>query len=171
MIIQINNDILKNKYYIVNGDAEFFGNKIITKGKDNIIINKEYILNSTINIYTKIIPNITGECGLILGINDYFEKINNYYAFIINNEGILSFQNRTKNEKKNLYSNKNLIHINYNKENVYKMSIKYNYSTNEIAAYINELDVFKITNKYFLNSFVGFLSSNCGTIFTQLMSE
>ena len=51
------------------------------------------------------------------------------------------------------------------------MSIKYNYSTNEIAAYINELDVFKITNKYFLNSFVGFLSSNCGTIFTQLMSE
>ena len=163
--------ILKNKYYIVNGDAEFFGNKIITKGKDNIIINKEYILNSTINIYTKIIPNITGECGLILGINDYFEKINNYYAFIINNEGILSFQNRTKNETKNLYSNKNLIHINYNKENVYKMSIKYNYSTNEIAAYINELDVFKITNKYFLNSFVGFLSSNCGTIFTQLMSE
>ena len=164
-------EILKNKYYIVNGDAEFFGNKIITKGKDNIIINKEYILNSTINIYTKIIPNITGECGLILGINDYFEKINNFYAFIINNEGILSFQNRTKNEKKNLYSNKNLIHINYNKENVYKMSIKYNYSTNEIAAYINELDVFKITNKYFLNSFVGFLSSNCGTIFTQLMSE
>ena len=141
-------DILKNKYYIVNGDAEFFGNKIITKGKDNIIINKEYILNSTINIYTKIIPNITGECGLILGFNDYFEKINNY-----------------------LYSNNNLIHINYNKENVYKMSIKYNYSTNEIAAYINELDVFKITNKYFLNSFVGFLSSNCGTIFTQLMSE
>jgi len=163
--------ILKNKYYIINGDAEFYGNKIITKGKGNIIISKEYILNSTIKIYTNIIPNITGDCGLLLILNNYFEKINNYYAFIINNEGILSFQKRTNNQKKNLFRNNNLIHIDYNKENAYKMSIKYNYSSNEITAYINEIDVFKISNKYFLNSFVGFISSNNGTIFTQLMPE
>ena len=146
-------------------------NKIITKGKGNIIISKEYILNSTIKIYTNIIPNITGDCGLLLILNNYFEKINNYYAFIINNEGILSFQKRTNNQKKNLFRNNNLIHIDYNKENAYKMSIKYNYSSNEITAYINEIDVFKISNKYFLNSFVGFISSNNGTIFTQLMPE
>ena len=164
-------DIIKNKYYIISGDAEFLGNKIISKGKDNIIINKEYMLNSTMNIYTNIKPNTTGDCGVILGFKNYFEKIKYYYAFTINTEGILSFQKITKNQKKNLFCNSNLTHINYNKENVYKMSIKYNYSTNEITTYINEIDVFKISNKNFLNSVVGFISSNYGTIFTQFLSE
>ena len=164
-------EILKNKYYIVNGHAEFFGNKIITKGKSNIIINKEYVLNKTIKIYTKIIPNVIGDCGIIFGFNKYLEKINNYYAFIIKNEGILSLQNRSNNQTKELFCNNNLFNINYNKENAYKISIKYNYSTNEIATFINEINVFKISNKYFSNSVVGFLSSNYGTVFTQFISE
>ena len=49
------NQLLKNKYIIKRGNADFFGNKIITNVKDNVIINKEFKLNSSINIYTNII--------------------------------------------------------------------------------------------------------------------
>ena len=165
------NNILKNKYYIVNGDAEFLGNKIITRDKDNIIINKEYILNSSINIYTNIIPNINSDCGIILGIKNYNQKINNYYTFIINNEGILYFKNKTGNQTNILFTNNKLIHNNYNKENAYKINIKYTNSTNEIITYINRKDAFKISNIYLLNSRIGFFSSNNGTIFTQFLTE
>ena len=69
-------DKLKNKYFIISGDFEFLGNKIISKGKNNIIINKEFKLNSTITAFTKIKPNTIGNCGLIFG----FEK-NNALSF------------------------------------------------------------------------------------------
>ena len=165
------NDLLKSKYYIVKGNTEFFGNKIINKDKDNIIINKEYYFNSNIKVYTNIIPNITGDCGIIFGVKNYNESIHNYYAFIINGEGFLSFQNRSKNETINLFPNSDLININYNKENVYKMGIKFNYSSNEVTTYLNEREIFKISDKFILYSFVGFLSSNYRTVFTQFLLE
>ena len=86
------NQILKNKYIIKAGNADFLGNKIITNEKDNIIINKEFKLNSSINIYTNIMPNIIGDCGLIFGFDNYSSVIDKYYVFLINNEGFISLK-------------------------------------------------------------------------------
>ena len=165
------NQLLKNKYIIKGGNASFFGNKIITNEKDNIIINKEFKLNSSINIYTNIMPNIIGDCGLIFGFDNYNSDIDNYYYFLINNEGILSLQKKTGNQIKDLFPKNDCIHHNYNKENFYKMNIKYNFSSNEIITYVNEIEIFKINHKSFLNSEIGLMSSNNGTIFTQLLLE
>jgi len=163
--------LLKNKYIIKNGKADFFGNKIITKGKNNIIINKEFKFNSSINIYTNIKPNMKGDCGLIFGFDDYSSNINKYHFFLINNEGFLLLQKKTENQIKDLFTYNDCIHHNYNKENVYKMKIKYNISSSEITTYVNEIEIFKITSKLFLNSKIGFMSSDNGTIFTQLLLE
>ena len=165
------NQLLKNKYIIKSGNADFFGNKIITNEKDNIIINKEFKLNSSINIYTNIMPNIIGDCGLIFGFDNYNSDIDKYYVFLINNEGFISLKKKTGNQIKDLFPKNDCIHHNYNKENVYKMNIKYNFFSNEIATYVNEIEIFKINNKSFLNSEIGFMSSNNGTIFTQLLLE
>ena len=67
------NIILKNKYMVKEGKATFFGNKIITRGKNNIILNKEIILNSSKNIHTDVMPYNICECGLIFG----FKQQNN----------------------------------------------------------------------------------------------
>ena len=163
------NQLLKNKYIIKNGDAYFFGNKIITNGKDNIIINKEFKLNSSINIYAYIKPNIIGECGLIFGFDNYNSHIDKYYYFFINNEGLISLQKKVGNQIKDSFPNNDCIHHNYNKENFYKMNIKYNFSSNEITTYVNEKEIYKITHESFMNSQIGFMSSDNGTIFTQLL--
>ena len=165
------NQLLKNKYIIKSGNADFFGNKIITNEKDNIIINKEFKLNSSINIYTNIMPNIIGDCGLIFGFDNYNSDIDKYYVFLINNEGFISLKKKTGNQIKDLFPKNDCIHHNYNKENVYKMNIKYNFFSNEIATYVNEIEIFKINHECFLNSEIGFMSSNNGTIFTQLLLE
>ena len=165
------NQILKNKYIIKAGNADFLGNKIITNEKDNIIINKEFKLNSSINIYTNIMPNIIGDCGLIFGFDNNNSDFDKYYAFLINNEGFISLQKKTGNHIKDLFPKNDCIHHNYNKENIYKMNIKYNFSSNEIITYVNEIEIFKINHKSFLNSEIGFISSNNGTIFTQLLLE
>jgi len=164
------NILLKNKYLIKSGDAEFFGNKIITKGKNNIIICKDLMLNDSINIYTNVMSNSIGEYGLIFGFNSSI-NIDNYFLFVINKEGILSLKKSNKNIVKNLFPANNSIHQNYNKENVYKLNIKYNLSLNEVITYANEIEIFKITDNSFINSKIGFLSSDNGTIFTQLLLE
>ena len=51
------------------------------------------------------------------------------------------------------------------------MNIKYNSSLNEIITYVNEIEIFKLSDKSFINSQVGFFSSDNGTIFTQLLTE
>ena len=165
------NQLLKNKYIIKGGNADFFGNKIITNEKNNIIINKEFKLNSSINIYTNIMPNIIGDCGLIFGFDNYNSDIDKYYSFLINYEGFISLQKKTGNQIQDLFPKNDCIHHNYNKENIYKMNIKYNFSSNEIITYVNEIEIFKINHKSFLNSEIGLMSSNNGTIFTQLLLE
>ena len=165
------NDILKNKYYIKSGNAKFFGNKIISIGKDNIIINKDLKFNNSKNIYTNIMPNIIGDCGLIFGFDDYNNNLDNYLVFLINKSGYISLQNRTLTQIKNLFPDNDFIYNNYNKENVYKMNIKYNLSSNEIKTFVNDVEIFIITDKSFINSEIGFMSSDNGTIFTQLLLE
>ena len=164
------NHLLENKYIIKSGNANFYGNKIITNETDNVIINKEFKFNSSINIYTNIMPNIKGDCGLIFGFDNYDSDVGKYY-FLINNEGFISLQKKRENQIKDLFPKNDIIHHNYNKENVYKMNIKYNISSNEITTYVNEIEIFKIAHKSFINSKIGFTSSNNGTIFTQLLLE
>jgi len=164
------NSLLKNKYFIQNGDAEFFGNKIITKGKNNIIICKDLKLNSSINIYSNIIANSLCEYGLIFGFNTS-TNIDNYFIFMINKEGFLYLKKKNKNIIKNLFPENDIIHQNYNKENVYKMNIKYNFSSNEVKTYINEIEIFKLSDNSLIYSKIGFFSSDNGTIFTQLLTE
>ena len=164
------NSLLKNKYFIINGDAEFFGNKIITKGKNNIIICKDLKLNNNINIYSNVIANSICEYGLIFGFNTSI-NIDNYFIFMINKKGFLYLKEANKNIIKNTFPENESIHQNYNRENVYKMNIKYNSSLNEIITYVNEIEIFKLSDKSFINSQVGFFSSDNGTIFTQLLTE
>ena len=165
------NEKLMNKYRIENGQADFYGNKIITNGKDNIIINKEFKLNSSINIFTNIVPNILGKCGLIFGFENYDNDKDNYYLFIIDKEGFISLEKRKKNNSQNIFPLNDSIHENYNKENIYKMNIKYNYTSNEIKAYLNDIEIFRISDISFMNSEIGLMSSDNGTIFTQLLLE
>ena len=163
------NDILKAKYEIEVGDADFFGNKIILKGNNSIIINANLKLNTSINIYTYVMPNIICDCGLIFGFD---KKIhNNYFLYLINKEGYLLLQEKVNDNIKELFLKNELIHPNYNKENIYKMNIRYNSFSNELITSLNDQEIFKITDKIFENSKIGFISSGNGTIFTQLLIE
>ena len=135
------NEILKNKYYIINGDAEFFGNKIISTGKNNIIINKEIKLHSTINIYTIIKPNVITNCGLIFGFDNYNVLFNNYYLFNISEKGYLSLQKKNLTHGINLILSNDTIRFNYNKENFYEIKIKYISSKSEIIVNINKIEI------------------------------
>ena len=163
------NDILRAKYRIEKGDASFLGNKIILKGKNSIIINENLKLNSSITIYTFVMPNILGDCGLIFGYNKNIQK--NYFLYLIDKEGYLLLQKKINDNINELLEKNDLIHLNYNKENVYKMSISYNSFSNELIASLNDKEVFKISDKFYMNSEIGFVSSENGTIFTQLIIE
>ena len=162
------NDILKKKYKIQSGKAKFYGNKIIMKGKNNIVINRNLKLNSSINIVTEVMPRKIVECGLIFGF-DRHSLIDNYYFFLIKKNGYLSLQKRIQNKTEQLFPDNLLIYQNYNKENVYKMNILFNISTTEIIAYLNEIEIFKIKDDSFKNSNIGLFSSGKGTIFTQFL--
>ena len=165
------NDLLKSKYHILSGDAKFFGNKIITKGKNNILISNQFKLNSTINIFTNIKPNTNNDCGIIFGFKNYNNEIKNYCFFKLNKKGYLSLQKRKNLISKNLFSDSDYIHTNFNKENIYKMSIKYNYFSNILIMNINDVEIFRITDNAFVGSKIGLLSLGNGTIFTQLLLE
>ena len=82
------NNILKNQYIIKRGKAEFFGNKIIIRENNSIVFNKEIIFNSSINIYTDIMPNYECECGIILDLDNDI-KLKNYFLFKINRKGYI----------------------------------------------------------------------------------
>ena len=164
------NYLLKEKYEIKRGDVKFFGNKIITKGNNNIIINRYLKLNSSFNIFTDVMPNMIGECGLIFGFDCHNFK-DNYFIFLINSGGYLNLQKRNGNKIEQIFSENDSILQNYNKENIYNMNIKYNFSSNEIITFIDEKEIFKIQDDSFLNSYIGLLSSGNGTIFTQLLTK
>ncbi len=51
------------------------------------------------------------------------------------------------------------------------MSIKYNYFSNILIMNINDAEIFRITDKSFVDSKIGLLSLGNGTIFTQLLLE
>jgi hypothetical protein len=163
------NDKLKAQYKIEVGDANFFGNKIIIKEKNSIIIKANLKLNSSINIYTYVKPNIIGDCGLVFGFDKHINK--NYFLYLINKDGYLLLQKKINDNIVELLFKHELIHQDFNKENIYKMNIRYISFSNEIIAGLNDQEIFKMSNKSFENSKIGFISSGNGTIFTQLLIE
>ena len=162
------NNNLKNKYIIESGDAVFAGNKIITKEINNIILNKDINLNSSKNIYTDIMPYNICECGLIFGFNKFTNLIN-YLALFITRHGYIVLQKKYKNKRELIYTDKNSISNNFNKENVYELNINYNFQSNEIKINVDGKEIFKFIDESLLNSKIGFFSSNNGTIFSQLI--
>ena len=163
------NDKLKAQYKIEVGDANFFGNKIIIKEENSIIIEANLKLNSSINIYTYVKPNIIGDCGLVFGFDKHINK--NYFLYLINKDGYLLLQKKINDNIVELLFKHELIHQDFNKENIYKMNIRYISFSNEIIAGLNDQEIFKMSNKSFENSKIGFISSGKGTIFTQLLIE
>ena len=164
------NNKLKNKYIIDNGDAYFSGNKIITKKINNIILNKEICLNASKNIYTDVMPYNICECGLIFGF-DHFSNLRNYYIFLINGDGYIILKKKEENKTELIFTDKDSIHNNFNKENVYELNINYNFLSNEIIINVNGREIFKFIDKSLSNTKIGFYSSNKGTIFSQLITR
>ena len=164
------NNILKNKYIIKRGKADFFGNKIIINQNNSIIINKEIILNSSINIYTDIMPNNECECGIILDFDDYI-YLENYFLFEINRQGHIFIKKIIRNNTKIIFSEKDIFEKNYNKENVYRMNITFNLSSNLIILFVEYKEIYKFIDESITKSKIGIFSSNNGTIFTQLLSD
>ena len=114
-------NILKNKYIIKNGNAEFFGNKIISRETNNIILNKEIKLNSSKNIYTDVMPYTICECGLIFGFNKQF-GLDNYFLFLLNREGYINVKKIYENKIELILNDTDSIHNNFNKENIYELN-------------------------------------------------
>ena len=162
------NKILKNKYIIKNGQAEFFGNKIIIKEDNSLILNKDIIFNTSINIFTDVMPNNECECGIILNYNDYY-NLNDYYIFEFDNKGRILIKKIDKRKTMILFSDNSTIHENFNKENVYRISIKYNYNSNQIFFLIEEKEIYQLYNESLNKLKIGIFSTKKDTIFTQLL--
>ena len=162
------NKILKNKYIIKNGQAEFFGNKIIIKEDNSLILNKDIIFNTSINIFTDVMPNNECECGIILNYNDYYD-LNDYYIFEFDNKGRILIKKIDKRKAMILFSDNSTIHENFNKENVYRISIKYNYNSNQIFFLIEEKEIYQLYNESLNKLKIGIFSTKKDTIFTQLL--
>ena len=162
------NKILKNKYIIKNGQAEFFGNKIIIKEDNSLILNKDIIFNTSINIFTDVMPNNECECGIILNYNDYYD-LNDYYIFEFDNKGRILIKKIDKRKAMILFSDNSTIHENFNKENVYRISIKYNYNSNQIFFLIEEKEIYQLYNESLNKLKIGIFSTKNDTIFTQLL--
>ena len=162
------NNILKNKYNIIRGKANFYGNKIIIKENKTIIFNKEIILNSSINIYTDIMPNYECECGIIIDL-DNNTKLENYFILEINRQGYIFIKKINRNDTKIIFLEKDIIAKNFNKENVYRMNVNYNLISNQIILFIEEQEIIKFVDESLNKAKIGIFSSNKGTIFTQLL--
>ena len=162
------NKILKNKYIIKNGQAEFFGNKIIIKEDNSFIINKDIIFNTSINIFTDVMPNNECECGIILNYDDYY-NLNDYYIFELDNKGRILIKKIYKRKTMILFSDNSTINDNFNKENVYRISIKYNYNSNQIFFLIEEKEIYQLYDESINKLKIGIFSSKKDTIFTQLL--
>ena len=163
------NLILKNKYTIKNGKADFYGNKIIIKKDNSIILNNEIIFNSSISIYTDVIPKYECECGIII----YYDKniyLKNYFIFEISRNGSL-FLNKIYGNETKIFLEKGEILKNYNKENVYRININFNLLTYQIVICIEGQEIYKFVDEIIIKSKIGIFSSSKGTIFTQLISD
>lgn len=164
---------LKNEYYIINGNAEFNGNKIIIQKNNTLVINRNIDISINDTFYSYVTPNVSGDCGLIFGLNDY--DLNNnkeisYYSFLIKENGYLSLEKYIKGIKiKTLI--KEIYIKDFNKNNEYKMIIKYNLFSGEILASISDLIQLKAYDKEIKGNRIGFISDGKGAIFTNYITN
>ena len=173
------NDKLRNEYDIKSGDIIIYGNKIICKEKETLVMNKQ--IDTTINntFYTYVTPNKTNDvnynCGLIFGLNNpytpFWTEID-HYMFIINFRGYLflsKFENGIYSEIVNKGSKD--IEFDFNNGNTYKMSVSFNPNNGKIIASINDKVIFNVIDKTLKGKNVGFRSLGNNTVFTQILIE
>ena len=163
------NKILKNKYTIKNGQADFFGNKIMIMEDDSFILNKDIVFNTSISIYTDVIPYDECECGIILNFDDYYNYYDYYYMFEIDKKGLILIKKIHKRKSTTIFSDNSTIHENFNKENAYRINIKYNLISNQIYFLMEEKEIYQLYDESLNKLKIGIYSSKKGTIFTQLL--
>ena len=162
------NKILKESYYIKEGNASFFGDQIISESQKILIINKNidtYIYNT---FYSYITPICNSEVGLIFGIEN-FEIVNNYYLFQINSNGNLSLSKNEKGIIKTFIKNKYI--EKYNRNNTYKMDISFNPKNGSIKTFINDEIIYFINDNSLKGNKVGFISFGKNTVIKQILSK
>ena len=144
----IYNQKLRDEYYLKRGNITTNGNKIIINDENTLVINKNIntYLNNT--FYSYVTPNNNFNCGLLFGIDNLNETNltkDNYFIFIINDEGYLILSkilNQTYSEIIRKKSEE--IYKGFDKRNTYKLTIKYFPYIGKINASVNEKVVFDI---------------------------
>lgn len=171
----IYNQKLRNEYYLKRGNITTNGNKIIVNDERTLIINKN--INSYFNntFYSYVTPNNNYKCALLFGlnnINDTKLTKDNFFIFIINNDGYLTLSkilNQTYSEIIRKKSEE--IYNGFDKRNTYKLTIKYVPYIGKIIASLNEKVVFDIFDNSLSGRYVGLVSFGKGTIFSQIIVE
>ena len=79
-------------------------------------------------------------------------------------------QKRNSTHFNNLFIGNDSIQQKYNKENFYEISMKYSFSSNEAIANKNQIETFKISDKPFKYSKIGFISLNNKSILYTILS-
>ena len=166
------NLLFQNEFSVINGSAEFKGNKIIVQKNNTLIVNKIIDISINNTFYSYVIPNSSGYCGLIFGINDSYQhnkKKINYYSFLIKKNGYLSMEKNIGNERNELSIIKELSIKDFNKNNEYKMAVKFNISSGEIMFGINDSIQLVLYDSQLKGNRVGFISEGKGTIFNNFV--
>ena len=165
------NNILKDQYNIISGNASFVGNKIYILKEKTLIIKKKFIISNNTTFYTYITPNITGDCGLIFGFNNSNKTtIKNYYIVLIRNNGLITFGKKINDVYVEL-SKYDDIQKEFNKNNNYKISFQFNFIFGEIKTTINDKIQFVNRDKSLKGKEIGFISNKPGAVFTQILLE
>ena len=143
---------------------------IISDSKEIFVINKKIDTKITNKFYTFITPYCDSNVGIIFGLDNLIE-ITKYYIFQINGKGKLTLLMKENGVYKNLIFKKNKFIKNYNKNNMYKMSILFNPDKGNIVTSINDKIVYSIIDKTFKGTMVGLFSRGKNTVFSQILSE
>ena len=170
----IYNEKLKEQYIIINGSAKYYGNKIIILEKKSLIINKILDISNHNTFFSYIKPNTSDDCGLIFGFNynqESYLNNKNYYAFLIKKNGYLSLIKVINNITFDLFPMKDAVVKNFNKYNIYKMTIKFDLLSGDIFLYINDEIIFITNDSSFKGNKVGLISDGIRAEFTQILSE
>ena len=165
------NNILKDQYDIISGNASFVGNKIYILKEKTLILKKKFIISNNKTFYTYITPNITGDCGLIFGFNNSHKTtIKNYYIVLIRNNGLITFGKKINDVYVEL-SKYDDIQKEFNKNNNYKISIQFNFIFGEIKTTINDKIQFINRDKSLKGKEIGLICNKPGAVFTQVLLE
>ena len=141
-----------------------------------MLIDKTVVINKNIdtvisnNFFTYVRPNSNSKVELIFGINK-FNVLNNYYSFMINENGNLTLMKYFEGKYENLIENQNKYIENYNKNNTYKMEVSYNTFNGNIIANLDNDIIYSTYDATLKGSKVGFISHAKNTIITQILSD